>query len=307
MNKVPVVLSFTRNYLVPASTTILSILKHNTSLNSYEFICLINEELPDVDKNKIKTLISPDHTVVFINLQNQLKDIFVNARFTIAASYRLILPEILPSYKKVIYIDSDIIVKNDIGELFFNTQLDNYYLAAVDEPALDFQIDYLKQINCSPGEYFNSGFLILNLELLRNDNLVPKFIEGLNNESWQFPDQDILNIECKNKVLKIHPKYNSIRTFFLPQYKDEFLKRYSIKDWEEVQQFGNIHYTGAKPWNNITVKFDEWWKYYQLLPNDLKKDWDLNFNMYIKSIIWRIYPLKFLINLGLKFYRKIKY
>ena len=307
LDTIPIVLSFTRNYLVPAATTIFSILKSNKSSKSYEFICLINEELPFVEQKKLVDFLNPNHSVRFLNLQHELNNLPVNSRFTIAASYRLLLPQILPNYNKVIYIDSDIIVKNDIGELYCTADLTNYYLAAVDEPALDLQLDYLEKIKCNPGEYFNSGFLIMNLELMRQHKLIPKFLEGLKNDSWLFPDQDILNIECKNYVLKIHPKYNSIRTFFLPQYKNDFLKRYSNKEWQEVQNDGNIHYTGAKPWNDFTVKFDEWWKHYYSIPKEIKENWKVNYKLYFLSRVWNIPPIKFVLESIIYLFRKIKY
>lgn len=98
------------------------------------------------------------------------------------------------------------------------------YLAAVFEASMDFQLDHLKTIGCNPNEYINSGFLIMNLELMRKDNMVEKFIEASKVDYLEFPDQDVLNQLCKDRILALPPYYNSIRTFYLPQYKKFFCR-----------------------------------------------------------------------------------
>ncbi|MCS2717300.1 hypothetical protein [Bacteroides thetaiotaomicron] len=52
-------------------------------------------------------------------------------------------------------------------QLYHSIDLGMNYLAAVFEASMDFQLDHLKTIGCNPNEYINSGFLIMNLELMR--------------------------------------------------------------------------------------------------------------------------------------------
>ena len=54
----------------------------------------------------------------------------------------------------------------------------------------------------------------MNLAQLRQDNMVPRFLEAAKAEGLQFPDQDVLNQLCKDRILGLPPYYNSIRTFF---------------------------------------------------------------------------------------------
>ena len=275
----PIVLAFTPNYLVPAATCILSILNHAEQTAKFHFICLLTESLPKDMKQKLQRLDVDRSSFSFVNLQGKLNDIYVDERYTIAASYRLLLPDLLPDYDKVIYIDCDVIVRNDLAKLYENTDLSDNYLAAVYEASLDFQIPYLKSIGCEPGQYINSGFLLMNLAKLREDNMVPKFLEAAKVEGLEFPDQDVLNQLCKGRILALDPFYNSIRTVYLPQYKKEFLQYYSEEDWQAVQKHGTIHYTGVKPWNGFTVEFDKWWLYYYQLPIEIKALWTPNKKM----------------------------
>lgn len=50
-------------------------------------------------------------------------------RFTIGTMFRIMLPDIMPDLKKIIYLDTDLFVNTDIEELW-NLNIDNYCLAA---------------------------------------------------------------------------------------------------------------------------------------------------------------------------------
>ena len=158
------------------------------------------------------------------------------------------------------------IIRNDLAKLYHSVDLQDKYLGVVFESPLDFQEKRTRKLGCTPGFYFNSGFLVMNLKKLREDNMTPKFVEALKTDYLEFPDQDVLNVLCKGKVQGLPPYYNSIRTFYIPKYKPFFLKKYSEADRESVWQHGNIHYTGDKPWNRFTVEFDVWWEHYWHLP-----------------------------------------
>lgn len=304
---IPVVVAFTENYFVPAITCLSSIIKNSDPKYKYEVICLLTKDLPLDLQEKLNSY-NPDRMkFTFLNLDGALEGVYVDERYTIAASFRLLLPELLKEHDKIIYTDCDVIIRNDLGSLYENIKLGNNYLAAVYEAALDSQISYLKEIGCEPGYYFNSGFLVMNLDQMRKDGLSKKLIDGLKVPYLQFPDQDVLNIHTKGRVLALKPKYNGIRTFFLPQFKSTFLKRYTEKDWDEVQSHGTIHYTGGKPWNEMTVKFEIWWKYYFQLPKHIKASWQEDKKL---SFIGKClnFPLVGYLGLGIiDIYRKVKH
>jgi UDP-glucose:(galactosyl)LPS alpha-1,2-glucosyltransferase len=303
----PLVIAFTPNYFVPAVTLLSSILKSAHKESAFKVYCLLSENLPKDLIIKLEKLGGDRMIFEYLNLKGQLDDIYIDMRFTEAASYRLLLPNLLPDVKSVIYLDCDIIVRQDLALLFRKTDIESYYLAAVYEAALEHQIHYLESIGCKQGFYFNSGFLIMNLEKLRKDNLVPRLLSTANNPNFQFPDQDALNIECQGRVLGLSPTCNSIRTFYLPQYKVDFLRRYTLEDWDNVQQYGTIHYTGSKPWNSFTIKFEEWWKYFFKLPKDIQKELKINHKMYFLGNFANTWLGNFLLNSIIQGYRFFKY
>lgn len=303
----PLVVAFTPNYIIPAATCLLSILKSSHIEDRYHVICLLSEELSSVEIEKLKGIDSNNQlTYTFLDLKGKLNDVYVDQRYTIAASYRLLLPDLLPEYDKVLYLDCDIIVRNNLAQLYHTTNLENNYLGAVLEASLDFQEANIRKLGCKPGEYFNSGFLLMNLQKMREDGMVNKFLDGLKVDYLEFPDQDVLNIQCRNKVLPLPPHYNSIRTFYLPQYKKFFLQKYSEKEWKEVQKHGNIHYTGEKPWNTFTVEFDKWWQMFWQLPETVRKDYAYNKKMNALSRFYSLSIGKFAIESARKLYRLLK-
>jgi UDP-glucose:(galactosyl)LPS alpha-1,2-glucosyltransferase len=307
MYSTPLVIAFTPNYFIPAATCLFSVLKHSEPSDKYEVIVLLSESLPQKMTQKLQQLGDGCMTFRFINLKGQLSDIYVDKKYTVAASYRLLLPELLPEYDKILYVDCDIIVRNNLAQLFNSVDLKDNYLAGVYESTLDFQIPHLNNIGCKSGKYINSGFLIMNLAKMRQDKMVTKFIEASKADYLEFPDQDVLNVVCKGQIMGLPPYYNSIRTFYLPQYKKFFLQKYTEQNWEAVQSHGTIHYTGAKPWDRFTVEFSIWWRYYDALPKEIKKGEMINKRMYALYKLYDSFIGGLLINGSLFLYRKMRY
>ncbi|WP_433894972.1 glycosyltransferase family 8 protein [Sphingobacterium mizutaii] len=301
---IPIVLAFTSNYFVPACTCIYSIVSN--SKEQFNFICLLQEDLDENLVGKLKMLIGDKHRLTLKNLNGLLQDIYIDERYTIAASYRLLIPEIIEEYDKVIYLDCDIIIKNDLGQIY-EIDLQNNYLGAVYEAAIPEQFDCLESIGCKPGQYFNSGVLLMNTDLMRKDDLTKKLLKEANNPNYMFPDQDALNKICSGRTLGLPVWCNSIRTYFLVQYKADFLKRYSLSDWEKVQHIGNIHYTGEKPWNTFTIKFVDWWNVYEKLPLTIREEMTVNHKLYNNYKLLKNKIVYSLFNSALNLYRRLKY
>ncbi|WP_437920456.1 glycosyltransferase family 8 protein [Sphingobacterium sp. LRF_L2] len=303
---VPVVVAFTPNYLVPVATCLLSVLDNSDSSDSFHFICLLTKELSDRHQQELKKLIGERSQFSFIDLSGELNDIYVDEKYTVAASYRLLLPDLLPDYDKVLYIDCDMVFRNNLAELYRQTDITEYYMAGVVEATLPFQLKHMQDIGCEPGSYINSGLLLMNLTLLRKDNMVERFLEASKVEGLEFPDQDVINQLCKGQILGLEPYWNSIRTFLLPQYKIDFLKFYTASDWKQVQERGNVHYTGPKPWHTFTVAFDLWWGYYEKLPRYFKELIPIPAKINLLARVYRTTLGKLILDSAKAFYRIFK-
>jgi lipopolysaccharide biosynthesis glycosyltransferase len=280
MPETPVTIAFTSNYFVPAATMLLSLL--NESSGSFKVICLVTDEIPQRMKDELVGLGKGRMTFDYIPLKGRLQGFYTDPRYTEAASYRLLLPEILPEYDTIVYIDCDVIVRQDVGRLYQTTSLGDNYLGVVYEAPIEKQAERIQSLGCAPRQYFNSGFLIMNLAAMRRKKLTDKLLDSCKVDYLEFPDQDALNQVCQGHVLALSPVHNSIRTFFLPQYKSDFVQQYSLEMWELVQAHGSIHYTGGKPWNTVSIKFGEWWRTYYRLPQAIRNEWKPN--VFVKMI-----------------------
>ena len=180
-------------------------------------------------------------------------------------------------------MDCDIVVRQDVSQLFKNIDLEGYYMAGVVEASSDWQIHNYTKLGLRFKEYINSGFLIMNLELMRQDALSNKFVSILQTEALEFPDQDAINIVCQGKLKFLPPVYNGIRSFFAHGDKGNFLRVYTLSDWKRIRRKGTIHYTGGKPWKDYTIYFEEWYRVYETLPNALKNTMKVPSNLRRKA------------------------
>lgn len=299
----PIVIAYTPNYFIPAATTLKSILDSSSEEARYEIICLVSEDIPGRMMEKLADMAGDRMTFRYLNLKGCLGEgAYVDERYSEAASYRLLLPEILSGYDSVAYIDCDVIVRNDIDKLFRETDLGGNYLAAIYEAPIEDQAVRFGALGCDPKKYFNSGFLLMNLRKMREDKVSEKLLAALRCDYLEFPDQDVLNMVCQGHVLPLSPVYNSIRTFHIPAYRKDFLAVYPEELWDEVAQHGTIHYTGGKPWNLFTIKFGEWWETYFSLPSGIQEEWTPDKKMFALAKIYGTKAGRFLLDSA----RKIK-
>lgn len=258
----------------------------DASTGGFHVICLVTEDIPQRMQEKLVRMGDGRLEFEYVNLGGRLKDVYTDPRYSEAASFRLLMPELFPELDKVLYIDCDVIVRQDVGKLFAETDLGDNYLGVIYEAAIEGQAERWRALGCDAERYFNSGFLLMNLKQMREDGISAKLLDACRVDWLEFPDQDALNQVCQGRVLPLSPVYNGIRTFFLPQYNGEFVKQYSESLWNEVQEKGTIHYTGGKPWALFTVKFGEWWRVYETLPQEIKDEWTPE----VKALrIWKIY------------------
>ena len=120
---------------------------------------------------------------------------------TTAAYYRLLIPELIPEYDKIIYSDVDVIFRNDLSDIFHNTNLDQYYIAGVNSlsyliPGLN---DYYYKLKLDSHRIIYSGNIIINSKRILDDKLLSKF-KSLAKNNYRFQDMDVLNIACQNNI-----------------------------------------------------------------------------------------------------------
>jgi len=134
---------------------------------------------------------------------------------SIETYYRLLLPDVLTDVNKVIYIDCDTLVLDDISEVW-DFDLSGSLAAAVPhmwcpevfEKAKCYEIDW----------YFNAGVLLLDLQLIRKSDVIllefrviSELYEKTKNAGFQwYADEPVLNFILNRKVSKLPARANSM-------------------------------------------------------------------------------------------------
>jgi lipopolysaccharide biosynthesis glycosyltransferase len=138
--------------------------------------------------------------------------------FSVASLFRLLLPRLLPpSLDKVIYLDCDMVIRRDLGELW-DLDLGNAYLLAVPEqlPAASHvssphAIPHFCEIGLEANaRYFNAGVMLVNLCKWRAELFTERalsYLKELGHVSrWQ--DQDALNAVAGGGWAALDPRWN---------------------------------------------------------------------------------------------------
>ncbi len=130
-----------------------------------------------------------------------------------ATCYRFLIPQIFYDLKKIVYLDSDIIINLDIAELW-QIKLGNRPLAVVPEMQSYVPTNPLHYL-CREGfvkaeDFFNAGILVMNLERLRREEKI--LTEGLQfnkaHPECDGNDQSILNYCFATQTVKLPQKFN---------------------------------------------------------------------------------------------------
>ena len=127
---IPIALAFDRNLLEYVPNLIRSIEANTSKETAYH---LLVRGISDRDMGNVESMF-PDQTINWHPMDRKLTDVEVTLQtnITISTMDRLLLPDLLPSIDKILYLDIDMIVLGDVGELY-STPLGGHPLAAVPE------------------------------------------------------------------------------------------------------------------------------------------------------------------------------
>lgn len=229
-----------------------------------------DDTLTNNNREKLEKITSTyRQTVNFINVENMFNSNKIDAQRLADMGargmlFRLLIPDIIHE-EKIIYLDCDIVVTLDISELW-QIPLKGRAVAVVRDTA---SINYIKGQRVSwranqvwnllrvrPGEYFNSGVLLMNLDKIRTRYNFAHAVEDFYlkyKKCITFADQDCLNYIFANDKILIDEKYNRIDS---SNVDEDSLEGYI---W---------HMAGEKPWVAYTRPYvdDLYWRYLRLTP-----------------------------------------
>lgn len=241
-------------YINQITTTIKSIAYHNQDFKVY----VINADIPQEwfkQLNHYLSLIKGQVIDVKFDAQLLANETPTKHEHINYMSYgRLLIPQLVPE-SKVIYIDSDAIVVDNLTPLY-QLDISDYAIAAVKD-VFSFYDD------------FNAGVLIFNSAkiLQDNPNYLQAFLEFGQTKGLLDADQSVLNHFYDQHYYHLDLKYNYVigydrDVFYTPENARDYFKL-----MKKVSHPVIIHYaSGDKPWNLTSSgrMRDKWWFYHDL-------------------------------------------
>ena len=259
-----VLVSCDENYINPLKTMLYSLFKSNDIQIE---IYLIHKDIRDEKIKEIEKFVEKASLGKGKLNTIKVEDLFSKAKttfyYTEEMYYRLLAYKYLPkSLDRILYLDPDVLVLNSCEKLY-NMDLSDKYFAAATHTIPTVQSANVARLSLTSGHkdienYFNSGILMINLELARNSEKYEKevlnYVENSKSLGLIMPDQDLLNVVFRNKIIKIDEiKYNyDARRYLAYKLKD---KKYNLSYIISNTWF--LHFCGKrKPWldeNNLGV------------------------------------------------------
>ncbi len=180
---------------------------------------------------------------------------------------RLELSQLLPQLDKVLYIDCDALVLQDLSPLY-QTELEEHLIAACPEPLQHTLFRYRADV-VGDAPYINAGVMLMNLALMRKLNWTAKVRKILRAmpSHWLLLDQDALNYVSSWRALPLPACYNYQPTTYREDdagESAESLREHRYLNWSpEGSGVVIVHLAGRwKPWDYMDLPSSDLWLHY---------------------------------------------
>ena len=278
---VSVVIASDDNYVPHLGALIKSIQCHFSDENHLDLI-ILDGGISALNQTLLEKMTMEHHSssICFIELENEFAEHETHMHFTKATFYRLILDQLIHDRERLLYIDCDTIVLDDVA---------NLYKADLNGKAIGAVYDYIMHHFCQNqvrsmseadnmearkylesyvgmgnnwDKYFQAGVLLIDMPKVKSMNLSDSMIDDLLEKKYWFLDQDILNKYFQDDIEFLDPRWNYVNC------GDNIyngLKRGQIQELEKARlNPAIIHYAGfeTKPWNNMSATLSEYYFYY---------------------------------------------
>lgn len=280
-NNIPVVLTCSESYFLYVCVTLQSIIETISNKYNYDII-IVHADVSDKSRNLFLRMVQEYKNIRlrFYNIHKKVKSCtfqtthpFV-AHVTGESFYRIFAQSVFQHYNKVIWLDSDMIIKRDISTLY-NIDIGDNLLAAVIDAGWyalyneasnhDFR-NYVAKCLClsENAMYFQQGVLVINIEEFNRTFDQQELIDFASQKEFMFYDQDVFNVKCQSKVYYLDMKWNVLSDVGGDRVRaitslspEQISKQYMIARKDPYI----IHFAGGtKPWQDPSIDFAyEFW------------------------------------------------
>lgn len=272
---IPIVFSFNDEYSKFFGVALQSIIDNSSQDFKYNIFALVSDVSED-NKDLLLDMLPTNFNLTFWDINKVIPSEFKNIElfetqyYTKDIYYRLFIPYLFQGYEKVLYLDSDVVVEEDIKNLNYDLSRAQI-MAALDTivPYLDerpARVEHMQNVLGleHPNNYCNSGVILFNLKNIDLKDYTQKLKKAFQIKELLFPDQDILNQIFQNNIKFLPRKWNFNSS---PYISEGFYKKISgdfEADFLEAKKKPSlIHFTSQwKPWNHTKCRnYEKFWKY----------------------------------------------
>ncbi|MCQ2789231.1 MAG: glycosyltransferase family 8 protein [bacterium] len=247
-NTVNIYFNIDNNYVDYFLVTAFSIFKNNKSKSNIH-IFLVEDNITEKNKQRITDFVEKKHKqkidiIHFSNYEkilNPQKYHYIDFISKISFA-RILVGSLIPqNIDKVLYLDADILVREDISKLY-NINIDNFTVAMT---------PYIEER--SPLGKYNGGVVLINLKKWREEKAEEKVLEytkkalsEIKETDTNIPpiDQDAYNIIFKNKILSLDSKWNTASFMYFQNVLNHSTNEIKWND----KAYINHYYGYIKPW-----------------------------------------------------------
>lgn len=279
-----IVLFCDKNYFDFAKVTIYSLVDNISPDKTYDIVLISDSE--DLDIN----LDLPKNVSLRVFPMELPKGVtfYESIYITKATYYRLFIPEFFKEYSRVLYLDCDLMILQNIDEIFETEFQESEIIGCIPEfhfmklickkpkeKPKQFKTiqDYYREVLGLTEEdrYINAGVLLFNIPKCLDFGFIGKCLDLIAKTDFLYcHDQDVINCICKGRMHFLSNRYNFL-SFLVSQYSID-IKYYRKKiDPEEVQALIEdskktkiLHFASyVKPWKKPYVDYKLsvlWWK-----------------------------------------------
>ena len=267
--KIPCAYALDNNYVFPTLVSMTSLAENAGNNTFYSIYVMIDSNFTSENQKILKT-VEEKHVehceVIFLLVNDKYKNEKVDERIKTPCYYRLELHNLLPNVSKIIWMDGDTGIFEDLTELINIDMKGNYILGFLDSLP-----NAIEKFGIPNATVLCTGVLLMDLDALRKNNMTEKFNKFISEQRKNINqhDQTIINVVCQDKISTLPPKYgiwcfeakihalkhNNRQRPWLKYDEEEFLHAYSHP--------AILHYVWPKPyWRRKKPIFNkEWWDY----------------------------------------------
>ncbi|MBQ6143400.1 MAG: glycosyltransferase family 8 protein [Clostridia bacterium] len=263
----PIAMALDDNYVYPTIVAITSAMENKNAVNEYTFYLMHPSEFKDENKEKVKSLEKKYDKchIHFINMGEQFKNANDKGHITTPAYYRLALSDLLVNLDKMIWLDGDTLILQDLTQMYDIDMEGLYYRGYLDD-----NVYGAAAFGVETDHYICSGVMLINLKELRKDNMVKRFNDFIkqNNSKLVQHDQTVINVVCADKIGILPPKFGMFNISATKErcieYSDILIAKDKYTHEDMLNALNNlcVLHCVTKPWKEPDVNLVDLWWYY---------------------------------------------